>query len=163
MEELKRNVGLTTTAFAENVETFLVIIELNLHEMRKKHELQAVSILNAAEVVSPILYLLSQLERLISSAISESKSPQHIGILLLKCFYFEISEKDYDLNLEKHVRYLSAITWILKKSMMPFFKWVAAWLMIPSPESHLLYTSSVADFDPYQEFFIHCTDTEIKV
>lgn len=150
--------GLTTKAFAESLEIVLLIIEANTHEIRRQHEKNSLSILKATESLASLQFLVSNLYSLVSASAANCSDSRETGTVLLSSMYSIITTHKYEWIQKKHCQYLAILTWMMKRTMMPMMRWVAAWLLIPTMSMDKYCMKSIAEFDPYNEFFISCSD-----
>ena len=115
VQDFRSKRGLTTKAFADCLENALLIIESNIHEIRRQHEKKGVSILRAMDALAPLQFLVTNLHSLVSTAVASATSPQEIGIFLVSSMYSIITTHGYDWKQKKHTKYLSILTWMLEK------------------------------------------------
>ncbi|KAJ3329327.1 hypothetical protein HDU91_003888, partial [Kappamyces sp. JEL0680] len=73
------------------------------------------------------------------------------GARILKALYDAVIHPHSRTEHAPHL--YSMLVWIVQESLKPFFLWVNTWLMIPA-SSQSIFTSQLASFDPFGEFFI---------
>lgn len=87
----------------------------------------------------------------------ELENKRASGVFFLSSLYDEIVQLDGMGTVDTtFTKYVSAMIWMLQKTIAPFFRWIESWLMLSNSKSSV-FTNSLSSFDPYQEFFISST------